>query len=388
MALRNLPPPEPNIVRQPESLQKWLFRLWARIVEAGTSVVSSLYFSATQRVAGRNSAGAGSGEEITASQLMDWVGSTRGAILYRGASGWAILIPGNLDYPLVSNGVGADPAYEQLNLASAVSGDLPFANIVQISTNRLLGRVTVGTGDIEELTAAQVASIINSSLDHGTLLGLADDDHTQYLLVAGTRALTGNWDAGSFEIRAQTFQSDVVTGTAPLIIASTTAVANLNADLLDGQHASAFQTTANSWTRVNKTSDQSKTSDTTLANDSALIFTMSASTNYQIRGFIGITSAATPDFDFRITGPAATLVRFTRQFNFAGTLSQSIGNAYDAADINIDFTGITQSYLMFNYMVQNGGAGGTFAFQWAQTTSSATATTVHAGSFFEYAVIA
>lgn len=29
-------------------------------------------------------------------------------------------------------------------------------------------------------------------LDHGSLLGLTDDDHTQYLLINGTRAMTGN----------------------------------------------------------------------------------------------------------------------------------------------------------------------------------------------------
>lgn len=83
-------------------------------------------------------------------------------------------------------------------------------------------------------------------LDHGlALTGLTDDDHTQYLLAAGTRALSADWDAGSFEIRAQTFESDVVTGTAPLVVASTTAVTNLNADLLDGSHASAFALVAN-----------------------------------------------------------------------------------------------------------------------------------------------
>lgn len=38
-------------------------------------------------------------------------------------------------------------------------------------------------------------------LDHGTALtGLADDDHPQYLLADGTRALTGNWSAGGYDI--------------------------------------------------------------------------------------------------------------------------------------------------------------------------------------------
>ncbi len=32
---------------------------------------------------------------------------------------------------------------------------------------------------------------INGLLDHGTLSGLGDDDHTQYILVDGTRAFTG-----------------------------------------------------------------------------------------------------------------------------------------------------------------------------------------------------
>ena len=83
-------------------------------------------------------------------------------------------------------------------------------------------------------------------LDHGlALTGLTDDDHTQYLLAAGTRALSADWDAGSFEIRAQTFESDVITGTAPLVIASTTKVTNLNADFLDDQSGAYYLDSAN-----------------------------------------------------------------------------------------------------------------------------------------------
>lgn len=68
--------------------------------------------SATQRVLGRNTAGAGVTEEVTVSQLLDWIGSTRGSILYRGASGWAILAPGTSTHVLTSNGAGADPSYQ------------------------------------------------------------------------------------------------------------------------------------------------------------------------------------------------------------------------------------------------------------------------------------
>ena len=46
--------------------------------------------------------------------------------------------------------------------------------------------------------------------------------------------VANNVDIGSYELRAQTLESDVSTGTAPLTIASTTVVTNLNADKLDG----------------------------------------------------------------------------------------------------------------------------------------------------------
>jgi hypothetical protein len=97
----------------------------------------------------------------------------------------------------------------------------------------------------EGLTPAGSSGGGGGVTDHGALTGLTGDDHTQYLLAAGTRALTADWDAGSFEIRAQTFESDVATGTAPLVIASTTKVTNLNADLLDDQSGAHYLDSAN-----------------------------------------------------------------------------------------------------------------------------------------------
>ena len=69
---------------------------------------------------------------------------------------------------------------------------------------------------------------------------LANAQGPQFALLDGTRPLTANWDAGDFRITAKTLASDVATGTAPLVVASTTAVSNLNADLLDGYEGAAF----------------------------------------------------------------------------------------------------------------------------------------------------
>jgi hypothetical protein len=68
--------------------------------------------------------------------------------------------------------------------------------------------------------------------------GTALDD--TYIKANGTQALTANWDAGGYEIRARTLESDVATGTAPLTIASTTLVNNLNSDKLDNQEGSYY----------------------------------------------------------------------------------------------------------------------------------------------------
>lgn len=60
--------------------------------------------------------------------------------------------------------------------------------------DKVLGWNAGGT-DLENKVGAGIT-------DHGALTGLADDDHTQYLLVDGTRAMTGALDMGSQAITA------------------------------------------------------------------------------------------------------------------------------------------------------------------------------------------
>lgn len=68
--------------------------------------------SVTQRALGRNTAGAGDAEEVTLTQLLDWIGSAaQGDILYRGASGWERLGAGTTGHFLKTLGAGANPAW-------------------------------------------------------------------------------------------------------------------------------------------------------------------------------------------------------------------------------------------------------------------------------------
>jgi hypothetical protein len=58
------------------------------------------------------------------------------------------------------------------------------------------------------------------------------------------QAITPSSVGATGNVSGSTLTSTVATGTAPLSVTSTTAVTNLNADTVDGQHASAFATSA------------------------------------------------------------------------------------------------------------------------------------------------
>jgi hypothetical protein len=85
--------------------------------------------------------------------------------------------------------------------------------------------------------AVNSGAAVVANLDADKLDGI---EATGFVKANGTVALTANWDAGAYEIRAQTLEADVSTGTAPLTIASTTKVANLNVDKLDDQEGTYY----------------------------------------------------------------------------------------------------------------------------------------------------
>jgi hypothetical protein len=72
--------------------------------------------SATSRVLGRKTTGAGDAEEITLTELLDFIGSAaQGDILFRGASGWARLAAGTSGNFLKTQGASADPTWDAVS---------------------------------------------------------------------------------------------------------------------------------------------------------------------------------------------------------------------------------------------------------------------------------
>lgn len=82
------------------------------------------------------------------------------------------------------------------------------------------GNLHIVTSGINRVTFA--TSTIEPVTDNDIVIGRSDKE------------FSAGWFTG--QVKAGTFKSDVATGTAPIIAASTTKVANLNADLLDGKH--------------------------------------------------------------------------------------------------------------------------------------------------------
>jgi hypothetical protein len=66
---------------------------------------------ATQRVLGRNTAGTGNPEEITIQQVLNWISTTQGVILYHNGTNFVALAPGTLNQILGSGGAGANPQW-------------------------------------------------------------------------------------------------------------------------------------------------------------------------------------------------------------------------------------------------------------------------------------
>lgn len=108
---------------------------WA-LVDVTTGVTGLLALAnlvnatTTQVLLGRNTAGSGVFQEVTLTQLLDWIGSAaQGDILYRGASGWARLGAGTAGYFLQTAGAGADPVYAPIsgaNLPLATASHLEY----------------------------------------------------------------------------------------------------------------------------------------------------------------------------------------------------------------------------------------------------------------------
>jgi len=102
-------------------------------IDAGAVTYAKLQdVSATSRILGRKTAGAGDAEECTMSEVLDMVGSAaQGDILYRNATAWVRLAAGTSGHFLKTQGAGANPMWD----AASGGGGTPGGSDTQLQFN-------------------------------------------------------------------------------------------------------------------------------------------------------------------------------------------------------------------------------------------------------------
>jgi hypothetical protein len=120
---------------------------------------------------------------------LGWSGVTAGSLI-AATSGTAMGVisaaaSGNL---LLSNGVGALPEYGKADLSLYVSGDLPFANLTQISGMSVLGVAGSATADVAGIRAGADFAVLRAN-GSGVAFGAVN--------LASTAAVTGTLAVGN-----------------------------------------------------------------------------------------------------------------------------------------------------------------------------------------------
>jgi len=159
---------------------------------------------------------------------------------------------------LTVNGVTSLGANGNVIITGGTSGQF-----LQTNGSGNLSWVTVGTSGISNGTSSVSIPIVNGNIianvaGNSTLLltstganitgyaNISGDANVGNLGTGGFISATGNITGGNVntagKVVASTLESNVATGTAPLVVASTTIVTNLNADMVDGYNTSTSAT--------------------------------------------------------------------------------------------------------------------------------------------------
>jgi hypothetical protein len=157
--------------------------------------------TATQRVLGRNSGGAGNAEEVTVAQVLDWLGTTRGSIAYRGAAAWTPLVPVAAGYVLRDNGVGADPSWVGgMTLLNSGTASAAATLDITLPTGYRYWKLILGPGFYPSTDGTTVAARL--SFDNGATFSALTYSWAMFYTSTAAAATTGgfsNNDAGTFQ---------------------------------------------------------------------------------------------------------------------------------------------------------------------------------------------
>lgn len=202
----------------------------------------------------------------------------------------------------------------------------------------------VGTGNItitpDDALNKVTFDVSVSSIDHGSITGLGDDDHPQYFALAQNETVAG----------IPAFNGGASGVSAPFSVDSTFLVTNLNADMLDGYHSASFILDGCA-DCLNATEIEDiyvlNTSDT-MSGSLGVGTTLSVGTNLTVTGTVDSGQGATEIYlmnqNLR-TSDSVTHVNITSTGNFFGDIgvddTRAVNDAPTAFDkeVSFDFKG-------------------------------------------------
>lgn len=329
------------------------------IAKGGTGSNSGLPYGSVKdltypSILGRKANTTGNAELLSASDVLNMIGTTHGSILYRGASGWLELAPGTPGYALVTQGPNQNPAWSTVT-ASVSNGDkgditvsnsgttwiidndvVTYAKIQNVSaTNKVLGRKSLGPGDVEEIDCTTAGRAI---------IGAADAASQRTILELVSIATTGSAsDLGTGTIpdaRFPALTGDVTStaGTVSTTIAAnavtTTKIANDNVTYAKIQNVSATNKVLG---RSSLGPGDIQEIDCTAAGR-AIIGAADAASQRTVLELVEIATTGSADHLGTGTVPAARFPALTGDItSTAGTVSTTIGaNAVTTSKIAND----------------------------------------------------
>jgi len=164
---------------------------------AGNASLAQLPSISNSSVLGNASGGTAVPSALTASQVLDFIGSTQGQVLYRGASGWAVLGVGTSGQVLTTNGAAANPSWATVtgtgtvtNVATGTGltgGPITTTGTIQFDTianNRILANVSGGVAAPTANTLSSILDIAGSTT--GNILYRASGGSGWVVLAPGT----------------------------------------------------------------------------------------------------------------------------------------------------------------------------------------------------------
>lgn len=128
--------------------------------------------TATSRILGRKTVGAGDPEECTLSEILDFIGSAaQGDILYRDAAGWARLAAGTSGYFLKTQGAAANPTWASVPGGGDALTSNPLSQFAATTSLQLKGVISdeTGSGSLVFATSPTLVTPILGTPTSGTL---------------------------------------------------------------------------------------------------------------------------------------------------------------------------------------------------------------------------